>query len=267
MVALAQGEPDRQTGVNADGSAAAHVKVTTGEIASDGCSLLFCQIAWPLVRPEGGGGSAGKSAVVVVVVLLGKIGRALKGGVHGGWREGLDGGWGVGLVVLGIGVGIGTGGAEAPFEAALGGGERMRAERRRRAVAYLAGQNLAAPGLAGVAGGAGASDGGRLGWGRVSTDSEEGGHGRLRAASPDCGSGCGMSPECWSCCSCCVSIAGGASWAGSSVVSADIRCGRTLPAAFAVASSIFGLCRTGSSLPVPGPPHPQSHVSFSLPRL
>ena len=101
----------------------------------------------------------------------------------------------MGLVVLGIGVGIGTSGAETPFEAALGGGERMRAERRRRAVAYLAGQNFAAPGLTGVTSGAGSSDGGRLGWGIVSTDNEEGGHGRLRAASPDCGgwSGCGMS--------------------------------------------------------------------------
>lgn len=187
MIALAQGESNRQARVNANGSAAAHVKITTGEIASDGCSLLFCQIAWPLVGPESGGGSAGKGAVVVVVVLLGKIGRTLESGVHGRRGEGLDGSLGMSLVVLGIGVGIGTGGAEAPFEAALGGGERMRAERRRRAVAYLAGQNFAAPGLAGVAGGAGSSHGGRLGWGIVSTDSEQGGHGRLRAASPDCG--------------------------------------------------------------------------------
>ena len=140
VVALAQGESDRQTWVDADGRAAAHVKVTTAEIASDGRGLLFCQIAWPLVRPEGGGGSAGKGAVVVVVVLLGEVGWTLEGGVHGGRGESLDGGGRVvGLVVLSIGVGIGTSGAETPFEAALDGGERMRAEGRRRWVAYLAG--------------------------------------------------------------------------------------------------------------------------------
>ena len=70
MVALAEGESNRQTGIDADGSAAAHVKVATGEIASDGGGLFFGQIAWSLVRPESGCRSAGKGAVVVVVMLL-----------------------------------------------------------------------------------------------------------------------------------------------------------------------------------------------------
>lgn len=124
MVTLSQRESDRQTWVDANGGAAAHKKVSSAKISSDGGGLLFREIARPLVRPEGGGRCASKSAIVVVIMLVGEIWRALESGVHGRRGEGLHGGRGVmWLVVLGIRVWICASGAETSFKAALWGSE------------------------------------------------------------------------------------------------------------------------------------------------
>lgn len=189
MIALAKRKADGKTGIDAHGSTGADKKVTTGEVAGDGGGLLLGKIAGTLVRTEGGGGG-GESAVGILVVLMGEIGRgALDGGIHGRGGEGyrcLAGEirgmkyerqalrcatWRVVsivvlLLVLGLWIWIGASSAQATLETALNKGGKInsewRAPRKRRT--HLAGQNLTAPGLAGVAGCAGSADGGGFGW-------------------------------------------------------------------------------------------------------
>jgi hypothetical protein len=77
MVPLAQGKPDRQTGINAHRSARSNEKVSTTEIPSD-CSCFFlCEITWPLVRAKCRRRGASKCAIVIIILMLAECGRSM----------------------------------------------------------------------------------------------------------------------------------------------------------------------------------------------
>jgi len=90
VVALAEGESHRQTGVDPDGSAGANVEITPGKVASDSGGLFVGQITWAFVWTEGRGRSAGKGTIVVVILLVRQVWGALQGCIHGGWGRELD---------------------------------------------------------------------------------------------------------------------------------------------------------------------------------
>ena len=90
VVALAEGEPHRQTGVNPDGSAGANVEITPGKVASDSGGLFVGQITRAFVWTEGRGRSAGKGTIVVIILLMRQVWGALQGCIQGGWGRELD---------------------------------------------------------------------------------------------------------------------------------------------------------------------------------
>lgn len=52
VITLSQCETDRQTGINSDRSAVSDIEIAAAEIAGDGSSFFFGQIAWAFVGPE-----------------------------------------------------------------------------------------------------------------------------------------------------------------------------------------------------------------------
>lgn len=88
MVALAKSETDRETGVDADGSTGADVKVAAGKVAGDGCGFLLGEVTGTLVRTEGGGGSGEGAVCVIIVLLMLQVGRSLDRCVHRWWCKG-----------------------------------------------------------------------------------------------------------------------------------------------------------------------------------
>lgn len=122
MIAFSQGEPDREAGVNPNGSTGPYVEIATAKITSDGGGLLLCEIARSFIWTECRCGGAGKCSIVVIVLLMGQIG-GLQRCVHG-WRGGyakLDVGCRcmVSMMILCIRIWIGTSVAQASFETTL----------------------------------------------------------------------------------------------------------------------------------------------------
>lgn len=81
MIALAEGEPHRQPGVDAYRRAIPHEEIATAKVADHG-GLLVRERARALRRPERRRGRAGERPVVVVVLLVVQRHPGLRGGVH-----------------------------------------------------------------------------------------------------------------------------------------------------------------------------------------
>jgi len=85
MISLAQSKSHGESRVNPYGRTVPNVEVASGEIASDSCSFLLCEVARALGWPERRRGSTGKLAVIVVVLGMVHVGgRSVHGRCKGG---------------------------------------------------------------------------------------------------------------------------------------------------------------------------------------
>lgn len=83
MVTLAKGKSHWKTRIDPDWRAGPNEKVATAEIASDGGSFLFSEVAGTLVGTECRGRSASVCAIVVIILLMRHAGCSLQGCIHG----------------------------------------------------------------------------------------------------------------------------------------------------------------------------------------
>jgi len=92
LIPLPKRKPNGQSRIDPHRRTVPNVKITTAEIAGDGSSFFFGEVAGAFIWTESGSGCAGEGAIIIVIVLLRDVGLDV-GEAHGCNKAGHCRGW------------------------------------------------------------------------------------------------------------------------------------------------------------------------------